>query len=64
MNPGLSAINQTFFIYADAFIVPTNPDPFSVMALKTLKKIFAKMEKVGNTGKRIICGFIVSIASM
>lgn len=37
MNPGLSAINQTFFIYCDGFIVPTNPDPFSVMALKTLK---------------------------
>ena len=45
MNPGLSAINQTLFIYADAFIVPTNPDPFSVMALKTLKKILPKWKK-------------------
>ena len=42
MNPGLSAINQTFFAYADAIIVPANPDPFSIMALKTLKQILPK----------------------
>jgi cellulose biosynthesis protein BcsQ len=42
MNPGLSAINQTFFMSADAFIVPTNPDPFSLMALKTLKTILPR----------------------
>jgi cellulose biosynthesis protein BcsQ len=42
MNPGLSAINHTFFISADAFIVPTNPDPFSLMALKTLKTILPR----------------------
>jgi cellulose biosynthesis protein BcsQ len=42
MNPGLSAINQTFFISSDAFIVPTNPDPFSLMALKTLKTILPR----------------------
>lgn len=45
MNPGLSAINQTFFAYADAIIVPTNPDPFSTMALKTLKTILPKWKK-------------------
>lgn len=45
MNPGLSAINQTFFAYADAIIVPTNPDPFSTMALKTLKGILPKWKK-------------------
>jgi cellulose biosynthesis protein BcsQ len=42
MNPGLSAINQTFFMSSDAFIVPTNPDPFSLMALKTLKSILPR----------------------
>lgn len=36
MNPGLSAINQNLFISSDAFIIPTNPDPFSLMALDTL----------------------------
>ncbi|MCY9267641.1 ParA family protein [Bacillus licheniformis] len=42
MNPGLSAINQTFFISSDAFIIPTNPDPFSIMALKTMSKILPR----------------------
>lgn len=42
MNPGLSAINQTLFIMSDGFIVPTNPDPFSVMALKTLTTILPR----------------------
>lgn len=36
LNPGLGAINQNFFIASDAFIVPTNPDPFSLMAIGTL----------------------------
>lgn len=45
MNPGLSAINQTFFIYCDAFIVPTNPDPFSLMALKTLKTTLPRWKR-------------------
>jgi cellulose biosynthesis protein BcsQ len=36
INPGLGALNQNFFMISDAFIVPTNPDPFSLMSLKTL----------------------------
>lgn len=36
LNPGLSAINQNLFILSDAFIIPANPDPFSLMALKFL----------------------------
>lgn len=36
LNPGLGAINQNFFMASDAFIVPTNPDPFSLMAIGTL----------------------------
>lgn len=36
LNPGLGAINQNFFMLSDAFIVPTNPDPFSLMAIETL----------------------------
>ncbi|WP_430439637.1 ParA family protein [Shinella sp.] len=36
LNPGLGAINQNLFLAADSFIVPTNPDPFSIMALHTL----------------------------
>ncbi len=45
MNPGLSAINQTFFMISDGFIVPTNPDPFSVMALRTLRNVLPRWKK-------------------
>ena len=40
LNPGLSAINKILFLCSDAFIVPTNPDAFSLMALNSLSKIF------------------------
>lgn len=36
LNPGLSAINQTLFLTCDAFIIPTTPDLFSLMAVKSL----------------------------
>jgi hypothetical protein len=42
LNPGLSAINQNLFLSAHAFVIPTNPDPFSVMAIETLKNILPK----------------------
>lgn len=53
MNPGLSAINQTFFAYADAIIVPANPDPFSTMALKTLKQTLPKWKKWAIQGREL-----------
>jgi chromosome partitioning protein len=42
LNPGLSAINQNLFTLSDGFIIPTNPDPFSVMAVTTLSNILPK----------------------
>lgn len=39
LNPGLSSINQNLFLISDAFIIPTNPDSFSLMALHSLSKI-------------------------
>jgi len=42
LNPGLSAINQNLFLNADFFLIPTNPDPFSIMALETLESIFPR----------------------
>lgn len=42
LNPSLSAINQNFFMISNGFVVPTNPDPFSIMALNTLKTILPK----------------------
>jgi hypothetical protein len=45
LNPGLSAINQNLFILSDAFIIPTNPDPFSIMALRSLATILPRWVK-------------------
>jgi cellulose biosynthesis protein BcsQ len=42
INPGLGALNQNFFMISNSFIVPTNPDPFSLMSLKTLGLEIAK----------------------
>ena len=42
MNPGLSAVNQNLFLISDGFIIPTNPDPFSIMALNTLEKLLPR----------------------
>lgn len=45
MNPSLSSINQNLFIVSSAFVLPTNPDPFSVMALKTLERVLPQWAK-------------------
>lgn len=42
LNPGLGAINQNFIMACDGIIVPTNPDPFSLMAVKSLGTHLAK----------------------
>jgi chromosome partitioning protein len=42
LNPSLSAINQNLFLTSTAFIIPTNPDPFSIMALDTLTTILPR----------------------
>jgi chromosome partitioning protein len=42
LNPGLSAINQNIFISSDAFIIPINSDPFSIMALNTLSTVLPR----------------------
>lgn len=42
LNPGLSAINQNLFLNCDTFAIPTNPDPFSIMAIDTLRAILPR----------------------
>ncbi len=42
VNPGLSSINELMFLISDAFIIPTNPDTFSLMAIKSLSKILPR----------------------
>ena len=54
VNPGLSALNQVAFTSADAFIVPTNPDPFSLMALKTLLKVLPRWKNWAQYTRQIL----------
>lgn len=42
LNPGLSTINQDLFLISEAFIIPTNPDTFSLMAIKSLSAILPR----------------------
>ena len=45
MNPSLSAINQDVLISADYFIVPTSPDFFSIMAIRSLARVLPNWER-------------------
>jgi cellulose biosynthesis protein BcsQ len=45
LNPGLSAINQNLFMISDGFIIPTNPDIFSIMAIRNLSTILPRWVK-------------------
>lgn len=42
LNPGLSSINQNLVMCSDYIVIPTNPDPFSLMALDTLASILPR----------------------
>ena len=56
MSPSLSSVNQNLLMLSDAFIVPTAPDYFSLMAIKSLaitiprwivwKKQFLNLQKI------------------
>ena len=54
INPGLSSLNQIAFTMADRFIVPTNPDPFSLMALKTLLNVLPRWKQWAESTKPIL----------
>ncbi len=45
MNPSLSAINQDILISADYFLVPTSPDFFSIMAIRSLARVLPNWER-------------------
>ena len=42
MNPSLSSINQNLLMTSHFFLVPTNPDYFSVMAIDSLAEVLPK----------------------
>lgn len=45
MSPGLGAINQNLLSTSDYFIVPTNPDFFSVMAIDSLSSVIPRWQQ-------------------
>ena len=45
MNPSLSSLNQNIIFSSDFFLIPTSPDYFSVMAVKSLSKILPAWER-------------------
>ncbi|CAK8716944.1 AAA domain-containing protein [Candidatus Electronema halotolerans] len=45
LNPSLSSINQNLFLASDYLIIPTNPDPFSLMAIDTLRAVMPRWAK-------------------
>ncbi len=53
MNPSLSAINQDILLSCDYFIVPTSPDFFSVMAIKSLSRIIPAWEKWAKNARNL-----------
>ncbi len=44
MNPSLSSINQDLIISSDFFLVPTSPDVFSYLSIKSLSRILPSWE--------------------
>lgn len=45
MNPSLSSINQDLIVNSDFFLVPTSPDTFSYMSIKSLSRILPTWER-------------------
>ena len=45
MNPSLSSFNQNLLMTSDYFIVPTNPDSFSVMAIDSLSTVLLRWHR-------------------
>lgn len=44
LNPSISAINQDLILSSDYFVIPTSPDYFSLMALKSLANVLPLWE--------------------
>ena len=53
LNPSLSAINQALISSSDYFILPTSPDYFSQMAVKSLSRILPQWEEWAIQARRV-----------
>ena len=45
LNPSLSSINQNLLLTSHCFIIPTNPDYFSAMAIQSLARVLPSWRK-------------------
>ena len=45
LNPSLSSLNQNLLLTSHCFIIPTNPDYFSAMAIQSLAKVLPSWRK-------------------
>jgi chromosome partitioning protein len=53
LNPSLSAINQDLIISSDFFILPTSPDYFSEMAIKSIARILPNWERWAKSARSL-----------
>jgi len=56
MDPSLSAINEALLVSSDFFIIPTAPDSFSNMAVRSLAKILPKWEAWAVRARDVFAG--------
>lgn len=56
MNPSLSSINQDLLISSDYFIVPTSPDIFSYMSIRSLAKFLPQWERWAKKARPLFSG--------
>jgi chromosome partitioning protein len=52
-NPSLSAINQDLIISSDYFILPTSPDYFSEMAIRSIARILPNWERWASQSREL-----------
>lgn len=53
LNPSLSAINQDLISSSDFFILPTSPDYFSQMAVKSMSRVLPNWEKWAEQARKV-----------
>ena len=53
MNPSLSSFNQNLLMTSEYFIVPTNPDSYSVMAIDSLANVLPKWHSWAQRAKSL-----------
>jgi hypothetical protein len=53
MNPSLSSINQNLLMTSDYFIVPTSPDYFALMAIRSMSTIIPRWKKWADQARKL-----------